>query len=196
MIKIITKAFACKVMRTLSFPCYALYKLEANFIGERKAFGMMTQWVSLFPGLLGEWFRLAYLQWTTNSGLRGCCISFGTTFSDQRVQIGDGVYIGRGCDIGYADIGKNCVVGSGVHIISGLRQHGFEELGIPIKDQPGGYSKVTIDEDSWIGNGAIIAANIGRKCVIGAGSVVVKPVPDFSVAAGNPARVIRRRSVD
>jgi acetyltransferase-like isoleucine patch superfamily enzyme len=183
-------------MRILSFPCYAFYNLEAVFVGERKAFGMVTQWVSIIPGLTGEWFRLAYLQWSTTSRLKDCCISFGTTFSDQRVQIGDGVYLGRGCDIGYAAIGKNSVIGSGVHIMSGLRQHGFEDMEVPVKDQSGEYSKVTIGEDTWIGNGAIIAADIGKKCVIGAGSVVVKPIPDFSVAAGNPARVIRIRTAD
>jgi len=85
------------------------------------------------------------------------------------------------------------VIGSGVNILSGLRQHSFEKLEIPIRDQPGQYTKITVGEDTWIGNGAIIAANIGKKCVIGAGSVVVKAIPDLAVAAGNPARVIRLR---
>jgi acetyltransferase-like isoleucine patch superfamily enzyme len=180
-------------MRALSLPLYLSYKLESIVVGDRKAFGMLSQWVSIVPGLTGEWFRRAYLEWATGLSLRGCCISFGTTFSDPRVRIGDGVYFGRGCDIGYADVGPNCVIGSGVHIISGLRQHGFEDLDAPIKDQPGEYSKVTIGEDTWIGNGAIVGTDVGRKCVIGVGSVVVKPIPDFAVAAGNPARVIRRR---
>ncbi len=181
-------------MRALSLPVYLFYRLEAIIVGDRKAFGMVSQWVSIIPGLAGEFFRRAYLQWATGLSLSDCCISFGTTFSDQRVRIGDGVYLGRGCDIGYADIGANCVIGSGVHIISGLRQHGFENLDAPIKDQPGELSLVSIGEDCWIGNGAIIAADIGKKCVIGVGSVVVKPVPDFAIAAGNPAKVIRYRA--
>ena len=180
-------------MRALSLPAYLVYRLESIFAGDRKAFGMLSQWVSIVPGLTGEWFRRAYLQWATGSSLRDCCISFGTTFSDPHVKIGDGVYLGRGCDIGYADIGPNCVIGSGVHILSGLRQHGFEDLDAPIKDQPGEYSKVTIGEDTWIGNGAIIAADVGKKCVIGVGSVVVKPIPNYAIAGGNPAQVVRYR---
>jgi acetyltransferase-like isoleucine patch superfamily enzyme len=180
-------------MRILSFPWYAAYKLEAVFVGERKAFGMVTQWVSLFPGLTGEWFRLAYLQWCTGLSLKDCCISFGTTFSDPRVKVGNGVYLGRGCDIGYAEVGQDCLIGSGVHIVSGLKQHSFEDLDIPIKDQPQQFSKIIIGEDTWIGNGAIIAADVGKKCVIGAGSVVIKPIPDFAIAAGNPACVKRVR---
>ncbi|MGO9019926.1 MAG: acyltransferase [Syntrophobacteraceae bacterium] len=191
--KTAVKHILLSFMRALSLPVYLLYRLESIFVGDRKAFGMVSQWVSIIPGLTGEFFRRAYLQWATGLSLDDCCISFGTTFSDQRVRISDGVYLGRGCDIGYADIGTNCVIGSGVHIISGLRQHRFENLDAPIKDQPGEFSPVSIGEDCWIGNGAIIAADVGKKCVIGVGSVVVKPIPDFAIAAGNPARVIRFR---
>jgi len=182
-------------MRALSLPVYFLYRLESILVGNRKAFGMVSQWVCIVPGLTGEWFRRAYLQWATGLSLRDCCISFGTTFSDPRVRIGDGVYLGRGCDIGYADIGPNCVIGSGVHIISGLRQHSFQDLDVPIRDQPGEFSLVSIGEGCWIGNGAIIAADVGKKCVIGVGSVVVKLIPDFAIAAGNPARVIKQRTI-
>jgi len=187
------KSIASLLMMVLTCPVYLLCRLEALLVGERKAFGMVSQWVSLAPGLTGEWFRRGYLQWAIGLNLKDCCISFGCTFSDHRVKIGDGVYLGTRCDIGYADIGANCVIGSGVHILSGLRQHGFEDLDAPIKDQPGEYSMVTIGEDTWIGNGAIIAADVGKRCVIGVGSVVVKPIPDFAIAVGNPARVIRHR---
>lgn len=191
---ITAKTILLSFMRALSLPVYILYRLESLFVGDRKAFGMVSQWVSIIPGLTGEFFRSAYLRWATGLSLRDCCLSFGTTFSDPRVKIADGVYLGRGCDIGYADIGRNCVIGSGVHILSGLRQHGFKDLDIPIKEQSGEYSRVTVGEDSWIGNCAIICADVGRKCIIGVGSVVVKPVPDFAVVAGNPARVIRLRN--
>ncbi len=90
-------------------------------------------------------------------------------------------------------LAEDCVIASGVHIISGLRQHGFENLDVPIKDQPGEFSKVTIGQDTWIGSGAIIGADVGKKCVIGLGAVVVKPIPDFAIAAGNPARIIKYR---
>ena len=193
--KTLSKSFLGGAMRLATLPFYLLYGIESILVGKRKAFGMVTQTVSLVPGLTGEWFRRAFLQWVTSMRLKNCCLSFGTTFSDPRVRIGEGAYLGKGCDIGYADIGRNCVIGSGVHILSGLNQHGFEHVEIPIKDQPGQFIKISIGEDTWIGNGAIIAADIGKKCVVGAGSVVVKPIADFAVAAGNPARVIRFRKI-
>ncbi|WP_244083214.1 DapH/DapD/GlmU-related protein [Desulforhabdus sp. TSK] len=188
------KRIVSVVMRVLSLPVLLIYRLEALCVGEMKAFGMVTQWVSLVPGLTGEWFRRAFLQWHTGLRLEDCCISFGTTFSDPRVVIGNGVYMGRSCDIGYAEIGENCMIGSSVHILSGLKQHSFDDLDTPIKDQPREFSKVTIGEDTWIGNGAIIATDVGRKCIIGAGAVVVKPLPDYAIAVGNPARIVRYRA--
>lgn len=53
--------------------------------------------------------------------------------------------------------------------------------------------KLEIGDDSWLGAGVIIMPNvkIGKMCVIGAGSVVTRDVPDFSVVVGSPARIIR-----
>ncbi len=78
--------------------------------------------------------------------------------------------------------------------MSGKTQHYFDDIETPIKDQGGEFEKITIGEDCWIGNGALIMANIGKKCVIGAGSVVTHDVPDYSIVAGNPAKVIKKRT--
>jgi serine acetyltransferase len=53
---------------------------------------------------------------------------------------------------------------------------------------------VRIGAGSWIGAGAIILADVGRGCVVGAGAVVTRPLPDFAVAVGVPARVLRFRT--
>ncbi len=53
---------------------------------------------------------------------------------------------------------------------------------------------VVIDDDTWIGTNAVIVGNvhIGKHCVIGANSVVNKDIPDYCVAVGAPARIIRK----
>ncbi len=177
----------------LAIPAYWKYLAFCKIIGERKAFTFVMQAFSIVPGISGEWLRRSILRWITKRPLNDCCISFGTTFSDPRVIIEDGVYIGTRCDIGWAHIGKDTIIGSGVHILSGLGQHRFDDLKRPIKDQPGVYEKVMIGEGSWIGNGAIIGAKVGKGCVVGAGAVVIKTLEDFSIAAGNPARLIKER---
>jgi tetrahydrodipicolinate N-succinyltransferase len=80
-----------------------------------------------------------------------------------------------------------------VSIANGARQHGTVRLDIPIREQPGQWPRITIGRDTWIGDRAVVLADVGKHCVIGAGAVVTKPIPDYAVAVGNPARVIRFR---
>lgn len=56
---------------------------------------------------------------------------------------------------------------------------------------------INVDDGAWIGAASIIlpGVRIGRNAVVGAGSIVTKDVPDFSVAAGNPARIIKKLNV-
>lgn len=80
-----------------------------------------------------------------------------------------------------------------MHVVSGRNQHRFDDLDTPIQEQGGYFKKVVIGEDTWVGNGALIMADIGKKCVVGGGAVVVHEVDDYSVVAGNPARLIKKR---
>lgn len=122
-----------------------------------------------------------------------CAILFGTLFSQTDTEIGSGVYIGPFCNIGRSRIGDHCTLGSNVHILSGRKQHNFSDTKAPVQEQGGVLEKVCIGEDTWIGNGALIMADVGKKCIVGAGSVVINNVGDYSIVAGNPARLIRKR---
>lgn len=88
------------------------------------------------------------------------------------------------------------LISSHVSIPSGGKQHGIDRLDLPIREQPGIWSRVTIGRDSWIGDRAVVLADVGRHCVIGAGSVVTEPIPDYAVAVGVPAKVVRFRNQD
>jgi acetyltransferase-like isoleucine patch superfamily enzyme len=152
-----------------------------------------SQFLSLFPGKTGHFIRKNFFRFIMNFCHTDCLIGFGSLFSHRDTEIHKGVYIGPQCNIGKSRIEKNCLLGSGVHILSGKGQHNFEDLDTPIQEQGGKFTKVTIGEDTWIGNGSLIMANIGKKCIIGAGSVVTKDIPDFSIVAGNPAKIIKKR---
>ena len=91
-------------------------------------------------------------------------------------------------------IEQDVLIGSGVHITSGRDTHGTDDLTLPIREQEGRAELVRIGAGSWIGSGAIVMADVGTNCVIGAGAVVTKPIPDAVVAAGVPAGVIRPRT--
>lgn len=89
-------------------------------------------------------------------------------------------------------IEKNVLTADKVYISDNI--HSYTNIDLPIKDQPILQKKaVVIGEDSWLGeNVCVIGACIGKHCVIGANSVVTKDIPDYCVAVGAPARIIKR----
>lgn len=113
----------------------------------------------------------------------------------DRVTIGDRVGFNYGCYVnGYGGltIGDRSIFGPYTMIHTANHEM---DLGSPIQDQGWASGHVTIGPDCWIGMGVSIlpGVRIGEGCVIGAGSVVAKDLPDFSIAVGNPAKVIRDR---
>ncbi len=176
----------------LVFPLVLLYQITTVVSGN-KCFAGFSQLLSLIPGKFGSYLRIAFYRMTMTSCENDIVIGFGTLFSQQDTEIGTRVYIGPQCNIGMCKIGADTLIASGVHIMSGSGQHLFEELDKPIQQQGGEYRKVEIGEDSWIGNGSLVMANIGKKCIVGAGSVVTRDVEDYSIIAGNPAKLIKSR---
>lgn len=109
--------------------------------------------------------------------------------------------IGNGCAIGHFNeiyatksivIEDNVLTADRVYISDNL--HGYENPEIPVIKQPIKQNgTVRIGEGSWLGAGAcVIGANIGKHCVIGANAVVTHDIPDYSVAVGIPAKVIKK----
>lgn len=177
----------------LVLPLYIIYLIGKKLGFEDQVFSSFSQSLSLVPGLLGSYLRVAFYRMTMTHCDREIVIGFATLFSQQDTDIHHGVYIGPQCNIGKCSIQKNCLLGSGVHILSGKEQHNFTDLDTPLREQGGEFNKVVIDEDSWLGNGAIVMANVGRKCIVAAGAVVVQDVPDYAIVGGNPAKIIKMR---
>jgi len=94
--------------------------------------------------------------------------------------------------IGPVTVGNNVIFAQNI-VVSGLN-HEYKDTSLPIFKQPVTTARIIIGDDCWIAANAVITAGvtIGKHCVIAAGAVVTKDVPDFSVAAGNPAKVIKR----
>lgn len=89
-------------------------------------------------------------------------------------------------------IGKKVLTANYVYISDNL--HSFENIHQPIMDQPVVFkSEVEIGDGTWIGEHvSIIGAKIGKNCVIGSNSVVTNDIPDYCVAVGSPARIIKQ----
>ena len=108
------------------------------------------------------------------------------------IRIGDNTRIGiHNTIIGPVHIGSQVNLAQGV-VISGLN-HIYQDTNKPISEQGVSTNMITIQDDVWIGANVVIAAGvtIGKHCVIGAGSIVTRDITDYSVAVGNPAKVIK-----
>ena len=107
-----------------------------------------------------------------------------------KVIINQGTFI----DIqSHLEIGENTLISPFCYICD--YDHNFENIDKPIKDQGYNSKPIIIGSDVWIGAKSIIlkGVKIGKGSVIGAGSVVVKDIPSYSVAVGNPAKVIKTK---
>jgi acetyltransferase-like isoleucine patch superfamily enzyme len=177
----------------LVLPAYTLYRMAALVLGAERAFPGWSQLFSLLPGLTGSYLRRAFYRLALPRCGSGACLSFGVIFSHPTARVGQDVYVGPFCCLGDVTLEDDILLGSQVSIVNGGAQHGIERLDMPVREQPGTWRRITIGRDTWIGDRAVVLADVGKHCVIGAGSVVVKPIPDYAIAAGSPARVLRYR---
>ncbi len=174
-------------------PLLFTYWSRSLFLGRDRAIEGSTQLLALFPGLSGQYLRRAFLARTLAYFHPSATIEFGTIFSKADARIGENVYVGPACHLGSVDLEPDVLLAAGVHVPSGPRIHGSEDLSRPIREQPGEAKTVRIGRGSWIGSGAVVMADVGRDSIVAAGAVVTRPVPDRVVAGGVPARVLRRR---
>jgi len=139
---------------------------------------------------IGDNVSLGRMSWLAANPLTGLSCS---------LKIGKGSYIGNFAHI-YAtqkiEIGNDVLMADKVYISDNL--HSFDKINIAIINQPIKQLKeVYIGDGSWIGeNVCIIGASVGKQSVIGANSVVSKDIPDFCVAVGAPAKIIKRYSFE
>jgi acetyltransferase-like isoleucine patch superfamily enzyme len=108
------------------------------------------------------------------------------------VSIGNHTFVGiSDVLIGPLTIGNEVIMAQNV-VASGLN-HSYEDVSTPIWRQPCSTAEIVIEDECWIGANVVITAGvrIGKHAVIAGGSVVTRDIPPYSVAVGNPARVVK-----
>ena len=173
----------------VSFRLLIYYLLRA-LLG-RRAFMAASESIARIPGLRGVLSRQAFYR--TTLARCGQDVSFGwmSVFSMPEAEIGDRVYIGRFCSLGYAHLGDEVMLADRVQILSGGREHTRSDASAVMQSQEQVYERVRVGIGAWIGTGAVVMADVGEHSIIGAGAVVNKPIPPYSVAVGVPARVVK-----
>lgn len=187
------KALMRGLARGAVLPEVAAYELAARVAQRDVAFHHASQWLSLLPGYAGIYARREFYRLTLAACSDDCQLSFGTVISHPGTRIGRRVYVGLHGNLGLCELGDDVLFGSDVHVLSGTRQHAFDDPDVPINQQGGHFEQVRIGANTWIGNGARVMADVGEGCVVGAGAVVTRAIPAWSVAVGHPARVVSQR---
>lgn len=161
---------------------YVLYKIFAAKLPESRRFPLAKNLRSFFSKKI-----IAYQGEKVN-------IEKNASFTPE-LRLGDYSGVGINCEVnGPVTIGKYVMMGPEVVIYT--NGHNFERTDIPMQQQGNTETKpVVIEDDVWIGRRAMImpGVHIGKGCVIGAGAVVTKDIPDYSVVGGVPAQILKRR---
>ena len=172
------------------FIIYPIYKLQFKKIGKRTRLKYPLK-IQGKPNItLGNNVLVQYKTWLASVPMAN---------NTCELVIGNNSVIGNFNHI-YAT--KSIVIGDSVltadKVYISDNSHSFDNPQIPILNQPiKQLSKVKIGNGTWIGeNVCIIGASVGKNCVIGANSVVTKDIPDYSIAVGSPAAVIKQYSFE
>lgn len=193
MIRKSAKALALAVATVLVAPELLSYWLRRRLLGRDRALEGSSQLLALVPGLLGQYLRRAFYVHTLGYCHPSVTIECGAFLTKADVCLEENVYIGPKCQLGLVHIERDVLLAAGVHVPSGGQTHGSADLTRPIRDQAGSKRVVTIGAGSWVGSGAVVMADVGRNTIVGAGAVVSRELPDWVVAIGAPARVVRDR---
>jgi len=186
------KVALCWLLFSLTLPLSLMCWLLDKSNRHQHAFSTCAKALSLVPGVVGRYLRTSFYKLTLDHCHYDLSIDFCSFFSKRQARIGRNVVIGSFSIIGKAVIGDNTLVASRVSILSGKHQHGSTSQNTGSQQK---FVQLQIGQDSWVGENAIIMANTGSHCIVSAGSVVSKPMPDHYLAVGNPARFTPRATI-
>lgn len=168
----------------LAQPASLLHKWR----GSESLFDFSAKLLSLLPGKIGQYVRASFYMQTLAKCHPDVAVAFGAFFSHPTARVGRSVTIGSYSIVGTAELGDRVQIASRVSILSGRHQHGSGRYRSAYDAVT--YTLVSVGQDCWIGEGAIVMASVGAHCIVGAGSVVTKPTADNVILAGNPARTL------
>lgn len=190
------KTLARIIFTLLASPLWLVYRGFSIIGNQDSVFQSVSQLLSLVPGKPGIYLRASFYSLACPDTSSEISIGFLTVLSHWDTTIERGVYVGPQCNIGKCFIGENTLLGSGVHVLSGSKQHEFNDPQRPIQEQGGTFTKIRIGRDCWLGNTSLVMSDIGDHSIVAAGAVVTRATPPGCIVAGNPAKKVRSRFSD
>jgi acetyltransferase-like isoleucine patch superfamily enzyme len=165
-------------------PRWWAYLLMRRFFGQQRAMHWVSESMAHKAGAPGVLYRVSVYQRLLGRVGLNVSIGYGSCFSHAEARLGNDVYIGRHCSIGWVNIADGVRVADGVQLLSGAHQHSSQADQLDIQ-------QINIGANAWIGANAVVMADVGEQATVAAGAVVTRPVADRSQVAGVPARPLR-----
>lgn len=160
--------------------------------GYERFFHGWGQCFALLPGLFGMCLRRAFYRGTLTHCSHDCQISFGVLFNHREAIVDREVYIGPYALLGRVQLRRGCLIGSRSSILSTGQHHKLDDQGRWTTPDGLTFEMTEIGDYSWIGEGAIVMADVGEGAMLSAGAVTASRVPDHVMVAGNPARFVKK----
>lgn len=182
---------AMRMASVLTWPVVlpmALLARQSDF-----AFRTCSELLAVVPYVFGIIVRGEFYRWTLRQMGDNVAIGFGTIFFYRDVSIGSHVLIGNYNVIHHCDFGSYVLTADHCQFLSGSRYHNFDQIDIPMAQQGGRLRRILVADDCWVGANCVVMNDLEQGCVVGAGSIVTRAIPPYSVAVGNPARIVRSR---
>jgi virginiamycin A acetyltransferase len=187
------KGIIIGIFYILTLPCGLLARGVYRLIGSPFFFEIFSEGLSIIPGRPGKYVRTCFYHQTLNESHLDTEYCFGCIINKLETSIGRRCGIGVLTTVGYCRIGDDSVIANGVSLLSGRKQHNFDDPSKAIFSRNEDFSELSIGRNVFVGEGAVVMADIGDCTIVGAGSVVVKELPAYTIAVGNPARVVKER---
>ena len=177
----------------LVFPCALSCWLGDRITSDEESiFRFWAHVFSILPGKSGMFLRRAYYRLTLDRCASNFYVGFGALFTHRNAIVEKDAYIGPYALVGSAHLGEGCLIGSRASLLSGTQQHVLDEHGHWGPCDKTRLRQIKIGDYAWIGEGAIIMANIGEGTMVAAGAVVEQDARGGILLAGNPGRFVRK----
>jgi acetyltransferase-like isoleucine patch superfamily enzyme len=154
--------------------------------GSMYVFQTCSELLALVPYVFGLIVRYEFYRFALESCGTNVVIGFGTVFNYREVRVGSNVLIGRYNVIHHCDFGDYVLTGERCTFLSGAKQHNFRGRDTPMALQAGQLKHIVVARDVWIGSHSVVMESVGEGSIVGAGSIVAKPIPPNTIAKMPP----------
>lgn len=176
----------------ISFPFAVLASLLGLILSWFDRYSELSCFLGKIPFYFGETLRYIYYKFTLESVGNKVTFKYGSFCQYRNAKIGNNVLVGYNCQLGQVETGDDILMGSNINILSGTTQHSYSDPLKKICKQQGKRETIKFGSDLWIGSNSVIANNIGNRCIIATGSIIIKEVESNTIVGGNPARLLKK----